>query len=57
MLIANNMQTYSSQGHTNDTSSKRGTHIHKKREGEREREREDETANHNSRWHEIKSNA
>ena len=55
MLIANNMQTYSSQGHTNDTSSKRRTHIHKNRE--REREREDETANHNSRWHEIKSNA
>ena len=49
MLIANNMQTYSSQGHANHTSSKRETQM-----TERERERE---SNHNSRWHEIKSNA
>ena len=53
MLIANNMQTYSSQGHTNHTSFKRETHM----KVEREREREDERANHDSRWHEIESNA
>ena len=53
MLIANNMQTYSSQGHTNHTSFKRETHM----TIEREREREDERARHNSRWHEIESNA
>ena len=53
MLIANNMQTYSSQGHTNHTSFKRETHMTVKRERERQRER----ARHNSRWHEIESNA
>ena len=53
MLIANNMQTYSSQGHTNHTSFKRETHM----TVEREREREDERAKHNSGWHEIESNA
>ena len=51
MLMANNMQTYSSQGHTNHTSSKRETHMTV------ERVREDERANHNSRWHEIESKA
>ena len=54
MLIANNMQTYSSQGHTNHTSSKRETHCTMV---VREIEREDERASHNSRWHEIESNA
>ena len=53
MLIANNMQTYSSQGHTNHTSFKRETHM----TVEREREREGERATHNSRWHEDESNA
>ena len=40
MLIANNMQTYSSQGHTNHTSFKRETHMTVERERERERTRE-----------------
>ena len=42
MLIANNMQTYSSQGHTNHTSSKRETHctmVERERANERVRER------------------
>ena len=51
MLIANNMQTYSSQGHTNHTSFKREAHMTV------EREREDERAKKSSRWHKIESNA